>query len=177
MDTAVTSLREPRWATITRGILLLLFGLVVLAWPGLTIVTLDWLIGIFVLTTGVLEIFSGVLGIGGGGFSWLRLFSGVLELGLGVYLLRHTGLALSLLILLVGLGLLIRGVIELVFAFSRHVTSEGKGLLAVVGIFSIIAGFIILRYPVASGLAWLWVLGIYALIAGPITVVMGLAHS
>lgn len=174
MDTSLTSLQEPRWATITRGILLVLFGLVALAWPGLTLVTFTWLVGIYVLAAGLVSIFGGIMGVGEGGFSWLRLLIGVLELGVGVYLIQHTGVTYHLLTLIMGLGLMVRGVLELVFAFNREVPSEHKGLLGVAGFFGILAGFIVLRYPVSSGLAWIWIIGIYALIAGPVTIVNGL---
>ena len=177
MDTAVTSLQEPRWATVVRGVLLLLFGLIALGWPGLTIVTLAWLFGLYLLVAGIIDIFGGILGIGRGGFSWLKLFIGLAELGVGVYIMQHTTLALHLLILLVGFTLLIRGLLEIVFSFNRDVPSDSKGMLAVVGVLSIIVGFIILRYPAASGIAWVWVLGIYALVAGTVTIALGLSHK
>ncbi len=170
----MTSLQEPRWATILRGLLLVVFGLVALAWPGLTLATFVWLVGIYVLAAGLVSIFAGVLGVGEGGFSWLRLLIGVLELGAGVYLIQHPHITFHLLTLVIGLGLMIRGVLEVVFAFNNEVVTEHKGLLAVAGVFSVLAGFIVLRYPLGAGVTWVWVIGLYALIGGPITIVNGL---
>ena len=41
------------WATLLRGVAWVLFGLVVFAWPGMSILTLTMLFGVFVLADGV----------------------------------------------------------------------------------------------------------------------------
>jgi uncharacterized membrane protein HdeD (DUF308 family) len=47
-------------------------------------------------------------------------------------------------------------------------------LTAIGGILGIVAGIIVLRYPIAGGLAYVWVLGLYALVAGSIYIALAI---
>ena len=44
--------RQP-WSMAAEGILALIIGALILAWPGMTLVTLTWIVGIFVLLAGI----------------------------------------------------------------------------------------------------------------------------
>jgi uncharacterized membrane protein HdeD (DUF308 family) len=99
---------------------------------------------------------------------------GFLELGIGVYLIRHINVGLATFILLVGIVLVVRGVVEFIMALAGE-SSNNRVLMAIVGIVTALAGLIILREPVSGGIAFVWVVGLYALITGPILI--ALAHS
>jgi hypothetical protein len=44
--------RQP-WLMAAEGIIALIIGALILAWPGMTLVTLTWIVGIFVLLAGI----------------------------------------------------------------------------------------------------------------------------
>lgn len=96
-------------------------GLAALLWPGLTAIALAWLIGLWALFTGLLEISAAFnTRPDGTGFSWLIFLSGLLSVVLGVLIacMPDRGalglvwaigaLAMVWGIVLIGLGLLIR---------------------------------------------------------------------
>lgn len=174
MDTSITATGEPMWATIAKGVILTLFGLVALAWPGVTLVSLVWLVAVYILIAGIMDMVSGIVGIGKD-YWWAKLLLGIAQLCVGVYLIQHPGISLSFFLVLVGFFFLIRGFAEVVMMFMPGLEGSNRFLLAFAGALSIIVGFYMLRYPVSSGLAFIWVIGLYAIIAGPISIVMGIA--
>ena len=162
------------WVLTVRGILAILFGIAAVFWPGLTIVTLLYLFGAYILVSGVVNIIHGVGGVSKRASWFLTLVVGLLELGVGVYLLRHPHVTFATLILLIGFMLIVRGVIEGVSAFSDATSSTERALMIIASIVAILAGILLLFQPAAAGVAFVWILGLYALIIGPILVALSL---
>lgn len=156
---------------ILEGIAAVLFGIAAVFWPGLTGVTLLYLFATFILISGVVNMMGGVFSIRDKGSAWfLRMIIGILQLGVGVYLLRHPHVTFATLILLIGFTLIFRGVFEVVMAFDRDTLAGSRMLAVISGALAVIAGIIILFQPVSGGVAFVWVLGLYALISGPIII-------
>ena len=55
------SMAEGRWLTLLGGIAAIIFGILVFVWPGATVLTLTWLIGIYALVFGASEIVLSVV--------------------------------------------------------------------------------------------------------------------
>lgn len=173
MDTQASELVG---VSVFRGILTTLFGFAAVFWPGLTGRTLVFLFSAFILAMGVVDLISGIGKLLHGTESILtRVLTpllGALEIGVGVYLLRHVDVRLSVFILLLGFSFLLRGIFEVVEGLFTEGPSGNRVLLIIVGVLSALAGVIILMQPVAGGIAFVWVLGIYALITGPLMIAL-----
>jgi uncharacterized membrane protein HdeD (DUF308 family) len=172
MDTQEALYLSTHWWVLTiRGIAAILFGLAAIFWPGLTLVTLVYLFSAFILVYGIVDIIEGLMSIGREGMGWvLTLLLGFLQVGVGVYLIRHTAVTFATLVLLIGFMLIIRGVFEIVMAFMSDQTASGRTLLLIGGAIAALAGVIVLRQPAASGVAFVWVLGVFSLISGPMLI-------
>jgi uncharacterized membrane protein HdeD (DUF308 family) len=164
------------WGTLLlRGVLAVLFGIAAVFWPALTLVTLVYLFSAYVLVTGVVNLVQAVLSMNVRSTWFLTLLVGLVELGVGVYLLRHTDVSFATLILLIGFSLIIRGVLEVVAAFmDLGVWATTRTLLTIGGLASVLAGVVVLMQPVAGGVAFVWVLGVYALVVGAMMVAVAL---
>lgn len=162
------------WVLTLRGIAALLFGIAAVFWPGITLVTLVYLFSAFILVSGVIEVVHGIGAITHRGTWFLTLLLGVLQIGVGVYLLRHPLVSFATLILLIGFTLIVRGVIEGVSAFTEDASASMKTLLVIGAIISVLAGIVVLFQPAAGGVAFVWILGLYALISGPLLIAMSL---
>ncbi len=162
------------WALTLRGIAAIIFGIVAVFWPGLTLITLVYLFGAFILVSGIISIIQGVAAIRKAHSSWiLTLIVGLIELGIGVYLLRHPTVAFATIVLLIGLVLIARGVIEGVGTFvDKGADATEKTLVAIASIAAVIVGVIVLLQPAAAGVTFVWIVGLYALITGPIMVAL-----
>ncbi len=154
---------------ILGGIVTTLFGIAAVFWPSETLLTLLYLFAAYVLVLGVLNFINGTMGIGRRTGGWfLELIMGVVEVGVGVYLVRHTHLTFATFILLIGFTLVAKGLVEVVSAFIDNYTNEHKALAVLVGLLSMAVGIVVLFQPESSGVAFVWLLGLYALITGPV---------
>ena len=77
-------------------------------------------------------------------------------------------------ILIIGLLLIGRGILDIVGAFLEKRGASHKVLMGIVGVAALGAGIIILFQPVAGGVAFVWVLGLYAFIYGSLTIALGI---
>jgi uncharacterized membrane protein HdeD (DUF308 family) len=165
------------WLLTIRGIATILAGMAFVFWPGLTLVTLVYLFGAYILVNGVISLLDGLLGIGRVKSShWvLVMLSGAVQLGVGIYLVRHPLVTFATLVLLIGLSLITLAVFETVAALAEKNVSITERTLSIIGsLAALLAGVFVLTQPAASGVAFVWILGVFALISGPIAIALSL---
>jgi uncharacterized membrane protein HdeD (DUF308 family) len=166
-------------ALALRGIVAILFGVAAVFWPGLTLVTLVYLFSAYVLASGLVTLVTGLVDASQEKNSVLSqvlpLVIGVVEIGVGVYLLRHVDVAFDTLILIIGFVLVLRGLIE-VFGglFESAISSLYRTASVLAGAIALVAGVVLLFQPEEGGVAFVWILGLYALLAGPLLVALAL---
>jgi len=174
MDGIRNHLREVWWLLMLRGLALLLFGLVAVFWPGLTLIALAAAFAAYLLVTGVINIITSIRAQGRRSLWFLTLLLGLAEIGVAIYLLK-SGLVLATFIALIGIVLIVLGILEIIAAFEPGEDPGRRFLLVVGGALALIAGFFVLQYPVSSGLAFVWILGAWGIIAGAIEIAMALS--
>ena len=163
---------------VFEGIASILFGVSAIFWPGLTIRTLLYLFASFVLVVGLINMMSGIFSIKTSPSSWyLKVLVGALELGVGVYLLRHPAVTFATFILLIGFSLIVNGLFRIVISLSEKLPQTLKTMLLVAGLLSLIVGVVVLFQPVSSGVAFVWLLGLYALLSGPVILAAALEQA
>ena len=166
-------------ALALRGIVAILFGLAAVFWPGITLVTLVYLFSAFVLASGLVTLVTGLVDASQEKNSVLSqvlpLVIGVVEIGVGIYLLRHIDVAFDTLILLIGFVLILRGLVEAFGGlFEDAVSNMYRTASVLIGAIAVVAGVILLFQPESSGIAFVWILGLYALLTGPLMVALAL---
>jgi len=156
---------------IAQGVLAILFGILALFWPGLTVALLIVLFSVFVLVWGVVGIIVGLSTIGSNKFWWLELLFSVLAVGLAVYMLRNPVDAAAIFVLLIGVTFLVRGVIDVLEGlFDGNRTADGRVFSVIAGVIGVLAGIVVLLYPVAAGVTVVWVIGLYAILYGALSI-------
>jgi uncharacterized membrane protein HdeD (DUF308 family) len=148
------------------GIITLLAGVAVLAWPGRTLLVVAVLFGIQLIVTGIFRFVAAFASDDlTGGTRVLLAVLGVLSLIIGLYAIRHVLLTLLALALLLGIFWVVNGAVELFTALS-HREMPSRGWTAFMGILSIVAGIIVLAYPGISLLTLAVVLSVWLLFFG-----------
>jgi uncharacterized membrane protein HdeD (DUF308 family) len=159
---------------VLRGVVAVLFGIAAVFWPGITIVTLLYLFAAFLLVSGLFSLVAGIARLAREGTSILtrilRPVLGLVEVGVGVYLLRHPHVTFATFILLIGFALIIRGVFEIIEGLFEEGPSSYRVVMVLVGILALIAGIVVLFQPKASGVAFVWIIGLYALVVGALEI-------
>jgi uncharacterized membrane protein HdeD (DUF308 family) len=160
-----------KWELVS-GVLTIVLGAVVLAWPGPSILVASTLFGVYLLLSGFVQLFFAFTLPRSPGTRVLLFVSGALSLVLAILSFRHFGdaYAVLLLSLWIGIGFVFQGVSESAIGIT---TTElpGRGWYIFLGIVSVIAGFVVLVWPFDSIVVLAVATGIWLLIFGVIQIV------
>jgi len=159
----LTQLGRSWGLVLTFGILSVLLGLFAIFLTGPTIVTVAILFAIQLFISGIFAIMRAFAHDVDTGGRILSLIIGILGVIVGFALLREPFQSVIVIAFVIGIYWVAHGIIELVGAFSNK---EGRNWAIFLGIVSIIAGFIILEYPIASIATLALVVGIWLVILG-----------
>ncbi len=170
-------IHEVWWMMLLKGLALLLFGIAAIVWPDLTLVTLSLIFAAFLFISGVVNIITGIGTIAHRHGWFLKILMGILEVGVGVYLMKSPLVTAAVFILITGAIFIIQGIIALIAAFTDTDDPGARFLAIIIGILGIIAGFLIIRYPATTGLTYVWILGAYGIIAGALEIAGALSFK
>jgi len=159
-----------------RGVAAVLFGLLTLIWPRLTLTALVLLFGAYVLVEGLLTI-AAVLGDGPGTRSdrgWL-LLEGIVSVLIGVVTFAWPDITAVALLYLIAFWAAVTGGLEIATAVRLRRQVRNEWILAATGVLSIVLAALLVISPGSGALAITWLIGTYALISGALT--LGLANE
>ena len=161
---------------VALGVVTVIAGVAVLAWPDATAKVIAVIFGIFALVNGVFQLVSAIASDGarGSGARVLLALAGVLSLLLGIVCLRHPFQTLAILTLLLGMFWVVSGVVGMVHALGSR-GMPGRGFAVFAGAVSVIAGIVLLVYPTVSLIVLVWLLGLQLVVTGAIVVGWGIA--
>jgi len=162
------------WLLLLRGIAAIVFGVLAFIWPGLTLLTLVILYGVFAIFDGVLA-FAALFGRSGPEVpKWWLALTGILDIGAGLIALFWPGITALVLIIFIGAWAIVRGVMEIIAAIQLRKEIEGEWLLVLAGVLSVLFGLGVLIYPGAGAVALAWLIGIYAIAIGVVMIMLAL---
>lgn len=162
------------WAVLIRGIVAVLFGLLALILPGLTLRVLIALFGAYVLVDGIFAIIAAVRAIEQRrSFGWL-LFEGVVGIIAGVLTFFYPGLTALVLLYFIAAWAILTGIAEIVQAIELRRVIHNEWLLILGGIASILFGLLAFFLPGVTALTLIWLIGIYAIIFGVALIALSL---
>jgi len=152
-------------SALLSGILAVILGVLVLAWPGKTIIVAAIIFGAYLLVTGFAQvIFAFSLHVSAGG-RVLLFISGAASLILAVLCFRSLQDSILLLAIWIGIGFIFRGVATAVSAISDP-TLPGRWWEIFIGGITLLAGVIVLASPFESIATLTLVVGIWLIVIG-----------
>jgi uncharacterized membrane protein HdeD (DUF308 family) len=171
-----SNLMQGIWTTaILSGLLAVVLGVVILAWPQPSVVAAAALFGVYLVVSGIALVILAFSLPASGVSRFLNFISGVASVALGVLAFRHfgEGYAVLLLAIWIAIGFIIRGA----FVTASAITIPqfpGRGWAIFFGIITTIAGFVMLAYPFDSIETLALVVGAWLTILGATEVISGL---
>jgi uncharacterized membrane protein HdeD (DUF308 family) len=169
MASATASLAQtkvPWWLILIQGIAMIILGILFFTAPAATLVTLIWVLGIYWLIGGILDIVA--IFIDRTAWGW-KLVSGIIGIVAGLLIMGHPLTAALIVpatfIWLFGLMGIVIGVIGIIRAFQGD--GWGAGIL---GVFSILFGLILLGNAMLATLGVPFLLGIIGLVGGVVAI-------
>jgi uncharacterized membrane protein HdeD (DUF308 family) len=161
------------WTFVVRGILAIVFGLIALVWPGITLMVLVVLFGIYVIIEGVLSLVAAFNNRWMKSW-WILLMEGLAGIVIGCVAFIWPGLTAVVLLIFIAIWAIFTGLLEIGAAIQLRKEIQGEWILALTGVLSILIGLILLINPGAGVLAVVWLIGIYALMFGGLLTFLGL---
>jgi uncharacterized membrane protein HdeD (DUF308 family) len=159
------------WAVALRGAVGILFGILALALPGVTIGILVLWFAAYMLVDGVLAIVGAVRAAARNERWGALVLEGVANLiaaAIAFFLPLATVLAF---VYLAGAWAIVSGALMLAAVF-RLQPAHGKWLLALGGVVSVVWGILLLMAPAAGAVVLTWWLGAYAILFGAALLVL-----
>jgi uncharacterized membrane protein HdeD (DUF308 family) len=160
-----TQLTKARWLLGVRGVLSIAMGVVILVWPGISLVALTIVVGIYALANGMTEFGYAFTAEGKSRRGWF-VFSGLLGIAFGVTVLAWPSIsALALLYVIGGYAIGI-GILAIGAAFQLPLDGRGTALMILGGLVAILFGIVMFARPGAGALATLALIAAFALVTG-----------
>jgi uncharacterized membrane protein HdeD (DUF308 family) len=155
-----------------RGAVAMLFGVLALVWPGLTLLWLVALFAAFALLGGGASVVGAFQNRKSDDHWWLALLLGLVSLGAGVIAIIHPALTALVLVLLMGANAIATGVLDIALAIRLRKAIRGEWLLVLAGIVSIVFGVLVFLFPGAGALALVWLISVYAIASGVLLLIV-----
>jgi uncharacterized membrane protein HdeD (DUF308 family) len=161
---AKTQLTKMRWAVGLNGLLSVIFGIVVIVWPDISLFALTIVFGAYALATGVVGLVAAFRG-SGPERGWLGL-SSVLGIATGVLVLVWPDISELALLYVIGWYAVLFGLLAIVGAFRLPLDGTDTALMGLTGLASILFGIVMFAKPGAGALVVLAVIAAFALVTG-----------
>lgn len=171
-------LKQAWWVLLLRGIAALLFAMLLLFAPGITLATgalsFAVLFGIYALADGIATAAGAIMRREG---QWLLLLLfGIVGILAGVIALANpllfSAVTVRLVIFIVAFKMLAGGVVEVISAWRLRQEIDDEWLLMLNGIFAVLFGVILLVRPITGLEVLILLVAFYALIAGVLQIVL-----
>jgi uncharacterized membrane protein HdeD (DUF308 family) len=153
------------WLVALRGVFALIFGVIAVLLPGVTITALVLLFAAYMLVDGIFAIVSGVRAARRHERWGLLIVEGIADLVAGGIAIVWPLITVVAFIYLLAAWAIVTG--GLAFAAAlRLQLDHGRWLLAFGGFVSLIWGFMLLFWPLVGAVVLAWWMGAYALVFG-----------
>lgn len=163
--------RKIWYLPLIRGVIGILFGILVLAWPLPTVVVAVVWLGVFWLIDAVLSVVDGVRRRGHQGAGWEIAF-GVIGALAGIFLMIHPLQAASTLVLIAAIWAIIGGIV-LTVSCLRGRGFPGWGWGAAAGVAMLVFGVVVAVQPAVGIATFVLFLGWYMIVMGAGLIVLG----
>jgi uncharacterized membrane protein HdeD (DUF308 family) len=162
------------WILLVQGIATILLGVLLLINPATTLVAIAWVLGIFWLVGGVLDIIGAFTGKDGNRHWFWELLGGALGIIVGLILIMQpiVGAVVipATLTLLLGLGAALGGIFNIIGAIMMRKEIEGEFWMIVWGAIMLLLGIWILFNLGSATIAYVFVMAIFMIVGGVMSI-------
>ncbi len=148
-----------------RGIAAILFGILTLVWPKLSLFALVIVFGVFAVISGITAVAAALRNTGEQGWG-LLLTQGILGILAGAIALVWPGITALAFLYLLAAWAILTGIMEIIAPLSFPMNGGRAVLSVLAGLVSIVFGVLIAAQPSSGLLAVVWLIGVYAIVFG-----------
>lgn len=153
------------WVAL-RGVAALIFGLLTLMNPAITLAVLVLFFGAYALVDGIFAVVTAIANRRGEPHWVALLIAGLAGIVIGICTFLAPGITATLLLYFIAAWAIIVGIAELTAAFRLRKIVTGEWMLVLAGILAVALGLLLLTRPAVGALAVVLWIGAYALVSG-----------
>ncbi|NDJ36468.1 MAG: HdeD family acid-resistance protein [Chloroflexi bacterium] len=162
------------WVPVLRGVAAIIFGILALVLPGITLLALVFMFAAYAVIDGVLSAITGFQARGTNDRWWLGIIEGIVGIVAGVLAFIWPNITAFVLLIFIAAWAIITGIIEIAGAIRLRNEIEGEWLLAIAGVLSIALGVLLFLFPGPGAVGLVWMIGLYAIMFGVTQIVLGI---
>jgi uncharacterized membrane protein HdeD (DUF308 family) len=160
------------WMTVLRGVFWILFGIVLLVSPGISLLSLTLAFGIVIFADGILNVANAFSGRKVHDDWWVLLLVGLTGIVVGALTFYSPQATAIALVFYVAIWAIATGLLEILAAIRLRKQLAGEVWLILAGIASVIFGVLLIAQPAVGALTLLWLFAVYAIAFGVMLVLL-----
>lgn len=168
----MVSLARNWWVIALRGVFAILFGMVAIGWPGVTVGALVILYGAYALADGIFALISAFRAAEAHKRWWPFIWEGLLGIAAGLIAFVYPGITALALLYVIAFWAILTGILEVSAAIRLRREIAGEWALGLGGLASLVFGVLLIVYPGAGVLTVIWLIGAYAITFGVLLLVV-----
>jgi uncharacterized membrane protein HdeD (DUF308 family) len=163
------------WIIALQGVAAIVFGILTLVWPEITLLALVFLFGAYAIVDGVLALTRSLRRDGKRARpDWWQVARGVVGIAAGLVAFAMPDITAYALLVVIATWAILSGAIELVAAYQLRDVIQREWLLVLDGVVAIIFGVLLIAFPSAGALAVVWLIGAFAIVSGVILLTLAM---
>jgi len=151
---------------LLRGLVAIIFGLLAIFLPRITVAAFILLFGAFAIADGLLLVLQSVTTRRHESYWWVRLLQGLLSIVIGIAVFVWPGLTLLVLVYIIAFYAIAGGLLQILAAIELRKAIKGELLLLVSGLLAIGVGLLLIVQPGMGLIALVQTIGIFAIAYG-----------
>lgn len=171
-------LKQIKSAVVVINIAMILFGIVLVAFPMITLWLLCWIVGACAVIAGISNIIGYFSKYDVEHFYRMGLASGILLCILGIFLMTRSYLAVDILVIVLGLLVFIKNVVHLPGVFELRAAGEKKWWIPfILNLISCLLGIAMFVVPIGAARVVVILVGIAFIVDGVTDLIWTLKFS
>jgi uncharacterized membrane protein HdeD (DUF308 family) len=167
-----TILSRNWWVLLLRGLVAIAFGALTWLQPGISLAALVLLFGAYTMADGILGVWTAFAGRKEHEHWWVLLLEGLVGIGVGILTFLAPGVTALALLFYIAVWAIATGVLEIVAAIRLRKEIKGEWLLILGGVASVVFGILLMAQPGVGALSLLWLIATYAIVFGILLVLL-----
>lgn len=172
MENLVRVMANNWWVPLLRGIAAVIFGLMALFWPGLTVYFLLIVFGAYAIFDGIMATIVAFQRKSEDDRWWSWALDGFLSIVIGLMALFWPVATALVFVIWMAAWAVVTGVLRIIAAIRLRKEIAGEWALGLSGLLLIIWGGLMAMIPAAGLLSIAWLIGLFALLIGAVMVVL-----
>ena len=161
------------WVLILRGLFAILFGLIAIVWPDITVFVIVTIMGAFLMLDGLIEIWVGFLGRGQEEDWWTDALLGILAVIAGMGVLAWPDITAVGLMIFIGAVMAVYGATMIYQAIRLRSDITNEWILIANGALSLVLGVAFIVVPGAGAVSLVWLIATYIILFGVLLIMIG----